>query len=275
MPQQNYISDIDASFGKGFYNFAGFLFYVNGWSWSNLSTNTNYSKVNMAEFKITNRGLDFANAPVDVITHIKQNNEGTTPVSLFTAATTERLYMLAATSRRFAITSTWRAGYRDIYEVPLLNTSENRAPTVDGLQRWDLWSGDIQAYTDDESGIIRLGSTVFCKNVALQGETPVSIINSDKSKFYGPGGFGEIIEDRYITNYQTSSVAYREELFALRDGWYGIVTLDSSPRSIFPSIGLDFDTFFNLRNSTVIGFHPSYPINYNIVLSLYGQNSLS
>src|SRR6056300_702107 len=110
MSQQNYISNSSIpllNLNKKF-NFSGFLFYVDGWDWSNLQYNTNYDQDGVSDF-IRDLKLSFPNNPLDVIDYIVDEYEGLSRISNSDAFKKIRLYLLAATCRKYQIYSPWNS----------------------------------------------------------------------------------------------------------------------------------------------------------------------
>lgn len=252
-------------------NFAGFLFSVNNWRWAHLPDNTNFSQVDGAGSNLTKLGLDFENDPENVIETIHSRRElnGSSP-DLFTSATRERLYFIAATGRRYLMETVVRKQYDDL-DLTSFDTVEY-IPTVNTVGKWNLWTGDLQAYTPNDSGVLEVGKKVYIKNLSIQEKTPISIKNNTNTSL-APGGFGEVVEDNFITNYVNREVKLNNfECVGLTDGWYGIVTLESVPYYIEGGLGIDFDTFFLVENSIIQEFHPLYSSDYSNNLSEYGQS---
>lgn len=281
MSQQNYISNSSIpllNLNKKF-NFAGFLFYVDGWDWSNLQSNTNYDQDGVSDF-IRDLKLSFPNNPLDVIDYIVDEYEGLSRISNSDAFKKIRLYLLAATCRKYQIYSPWNSTCQTRSIPDFLQTysidTPNRTPSTDGFTSWSMSSGDIQAYTNEDSGNLRLGSYVFAKNLDAQAFTPVSIDNSTRNFYTEPGGFGENISSNTVSNYYNINNVFVNDLLPLKDGWYGIVTENSVPYGIYGGIGINFDTFFKLEGGVLIEFHHKYPqSDYIDNISEYGKNSKS
>jgi hypothetical protein len=150
------------------------------------------------------------------------------------------------------------------------------SPILAGETISSIWAGDIQGFTDAPNGQLTVGDFVFCKNLSEQSFSPVSIERSS-SNFKYDRGFGEILytelggNQNYITNYYNASEAYLDELLPLNDGWYGLVTLDSTPYILEPGKGIDFDTVFKLESNKVVEFHQDYSgEDYFNILTGYG-----
>lgn len=252
-------------------NFSGFLFFINSWDWNNLPTQTNFELVPGAQGNILNLQLDFAQSPEDVINAIKSRKEttGSTP-TLFESSTRERLYFIAATCKRYLIESVVR---KESSDIPLTSFDKTEyIPQGETSGRWSVWSGDIQAYTPNDSGVLYEGSEVYAKNLTIQDKTPVSIKNNYNT-YLEPGGFGENFDENYITNYVNEDETLQPyECLPLIDGWYGIVTTPSTPHYLDGGLGIDFDTFIRIENNIVAEFHPLYPSDYSNNLSDYGKN---
>lgn len=251
------ISDIAVS--RLFY-FSGFLFYVDGWSWDNVPATSNIKNISVDEVF----GMDFKDAynTINKINQFKAPNIGKSFNTLDSYNFPE-LYIMAATCRRYQIYNRWREKYNDVISPSFLESySENipsKTPIQEGNLTWTLWSGDIQSFTNIPGGRLQIGSYVFARDIQSQKYTPVSIENSSRNIIIG-SGYGENT-DRYITNYYNPVDAYTEELFALKDGWYGSVSLDSTPYTIEPGYGIDFDTFFKLKSNKIVEFHSAYTEN--------------
>ena len=252
-------------------HFSSFLFYINSWDWDNLPTQTNFELVPGAQSNILNLELNFAESPEDVIDSINSRKEttGSTP-SLFESSSRERLYFIAATCKRYLIESVVR---KESSDTPLTSFDKTEyIPQKDTSSRWSVWSGDIQAYTPNDSGILYEGSKVYAKNLTIQDNSPVSVKNNYNT-YLDPGGFGEVFEENYITNYvNEEEIIQPFECVPLVDGWYGVVTISSTPHYIEGGLGIDFDTFIRIENNTVAEFHPLYPGDYSNNLSDYGKN---
>jgi|GEM_PF-6279687 len=265
MAQVNYINlnrSVDTT--VDFLKFTGFLFYINSWSWLNLPKNTNFDTTPQARANLQGSNLDFVNKPEDVIESISLKKEDlNSTLSIFETSIQERFYYIAATARRYTMQTPIRSNSNSTEFIPISSSVGN----------WNLWGGDIQAYSPDMLGSINLGSKLFAKNMSIQNRTPVSILNStNKNKFIGEGGFGEINSNSYISNYNNEGDILQEEALCLNDGWYGLITKKSTPHLLAGGTGIDFDTFFRLQDNTVTEFSSLYPEDYINNLSAYGQN---
>lgn len=273
MSQKNYISS-DSIPGEisptQIFNFTGFLFYMDSWSWDNVEANSNltypevrdsfnlidfsdpYEAIKRVHSNISPDGVDFSNNP-------------------YTGRRYAELYLIAATCRRYQIYGTWRERFLDkIYPKFLESYTETittKTAIAEGELTWPVWSGDIQAFTTTSDGKLEIGNYIFAKNLNIQGYTPVSIENSSKDLKFDKG-YGEIISNKYIVNYYNNKNAYARDLLSLSDGWYGVVSLDSTPYVIKPGIGLDFDVFVKLVENRIVEFHESYPAGG---VSTYGK----
>lgn len=265
-----------------FFNFTGFLFYLNSWSWGNITNPSNLDYDGMRDYFQSlsdNNTLNFSD-PVNAIKYIKNNKSplGGNFANFVDGYRFVELFLMAATCRRYEIYSQWREQFSDIVRPKFLdNYGDNMAPILEGETTWNIWAGDIQGYTDAPNGQLSVGNFVFCKNMTEQLYSPVSIERSS-SNFKYDKGYGEILYtelgggQNYITNYYNASEAYLDELLPLNDGWYGLVTLDSAPFIIEPGKGIDFDTFFKLESNKIVEFHPEYSgEDYFNILSEYGQ----
>lgn len=251
--------------------FTGFLFYINSWNWNNVPADTNLYKIDSALNNILSLELDFAGKPEDVINSIYTRKESTgTTSTLFEASTRERLYFIAATCKRYLIESIVRRESNDS-ELSSFDKIEY-IPQRDSSSKWSVWSGDIQAYTPGDTGTLYEGSEIYIKNLTIQDKTPVSI-KGNYNTFLQPGGFGEVYSENYITNYVNQDDTLQPfEVAPLADGWYGVVTIPSTPHYIDSGLGIDFDTFLRVENNIVKEFHPLYPSDYSNNLSDYGQS---
>jgi hypothetical protein len=138
---------------------------------------------------------------------------------------------------------------------------------MSGDLTWSLWAGDIQSFSNLPGGRLEIGSYIFTKKIDLQKYTPVSIENSSKDIKIGRG-FGEITNLNRISNYYNPINLFIDELSTLRNGWYGVVSLDSAPYTIKAGIGINFDTFVKIESNKVVSFHDNYPQDN---ISVYGQ----
>lgn len=271
MAQVNYINENNIGINEintsQLFYFSGFLFYVDSWSWDNVPTSSNIKNIIPDDVF----GIDFSDA-YNAITKINQlkSPASTIPFNAVDSYIFPELYLIAATCRRYQIYNIWREKYNDIISPTFLESySENipsKSPLLEGNLTWTAWSGDIQSYTNLPGGELQIGSYVFGKDLSPQKYTPVSVENSSRNIIIGDG-FGENT-NKYITNYYNPIDAYTEELFTLRDGWYGSVSLDSTPYTLQAGIGLDFDTFFRLKSNKIVEFHSDYPQNN---ISAYGK----
>lgn len=285
MSQKNYIQSADIPLiediypNQNFY-FSGFLFYVNEWSWNNIITPSNLDYTGVRD---SLNYLNFSD-PFNTIRQIKTNSAPNNTIfdSVNDTYSFAELYLVAATCRRYQIYNEWREKYIDIISPKFLESySEDlpsKTPNLVGDLTWSLWSGDIQSFTNSPGGRLGIGSYLFCKKLNLQSYTPASIERSSRDRITGRG-YGEIpyipgrLQPRnFITNYYNPQNSYVDELSSLRDGWYGVVGLDSTPYILEPGTGINFDTFINLKSNKIVEFHPDYPgENYLDVLSEYGQ----
>lgn len=284
MSQINYIKNVDIpsidgiGINQTFY-FSSFLFYMNSWSWDNIKTPSN---INFSQVRESLNTYNF-NDPFNCIKDIKLNSapNNTIFTSINDCLLFPELYLIAATCRRYQIYNEWREKFIDITSPQFLESysedTPSKTPILAGELTWSLWSGDIQAFTNSPGGRLAIGSYLFCKKMDLQKYTPVSIEVSSKNNIIGRG-YGELQYDSYgnlrknITNYYNDQPSYLNELSTLQDGWYGVVTLDSTPYVIEPGTGINFDAFINLKDNKILEFHPDYPSeNYIDVLSEYGQ----
>ena len=278
MSQQNYIQDIDVPGSSDLlpnqlFYFSGFLFYVEGWSWDNITVDSNIQYEGV-KADLNNKVSNFASNPFQAIRDIKNNSS---PV--FAADTSldagdsyrfPELYTVAATCRRFQIYNTWRPKYNDITSPEFFESYSQdiptRTPIEEGELTWSLWAGDIQSYTNLPGGRLEIGSYLYTKKLSLQKYTPASIQNSTKN-LKTDRGFGEI-NGQYVTNYYNPTDAYVDELSTLKNGWYGVVSLESTPYTFEAGRGINFDTFIKLQSNKIIDFHSDYPQNN---ISVYGQ----
>lgn len=284
MGQINYIKEIDVPPLDGIFNnqnfyFSGFLFYINSWSWDNISGPSN---INYAQVREALNEYNFAD-PFNCIREIKLNSAPNNTIfsSINDGLLFPELYLIASTCRRYQIYNEWRPRFIDITSPEFFESysedTPSKSPILAGELTWSLWSGDIQGFTNSPGGRLTVGSYLFSKKMDLQKYTPVSIEKSSRDKIFGKG-YGELQIDQYgnlrknITNYYNDQDHYISELSTLRDGWYGVVTLDSTPYVIEPGTGINFDTFINLKDNKVTQFHPDYlGERYIDVLSQYGQ----
>jgi hypothetical protein len=278
MSQQNYIQDIDVPesadlLQNQLFYFSGFLFYVEGWSWDNITVDSNI------QYEGVKDGLNeivstFASNPFKAIRDIKNNSSSIIPTDTSLDAGDSyrfpELYTVAATCRRFQIYNTWRPKYNDIISPEFFESYSQDIPTKTPLQEgeltWSLWAGDIQSFTNLPGGRLEIGSYIYTKKLSLQAYTPASIQNSTKNIKIGRG-FGEI-NGKNITNYYNPVDAYADELSTLKNGWYGVVSLASTPYTFEAGRGINFDTFIKIESNIITGFHDDYPQNN---ISVYGQ----
>jgi hypothetical protein len=278
MSQQNYIQDIDVPestdlLPNQLFYFSGFLFYIDGWSWDNIVVDSNI------QYEGVKTGLNdivgsFASNPFKAIRDIKNNSSSIIPSDTSLDAGDSygfpELYTVAATCRRFQIYNTWRPKYNDIVSPEFFESYSQDIPTKTPLQEgeltWSLWAGDIQSYTNLPGGRLDIGSFIYTKKLSLQRYTPASIQNSSKNLKTGRG-FGEL-NSRYITNYYNPVDAYADELSTLKNGWYGVVSLESTPYTFEAGRGINFDTFIKVESNIITEFHDDYPQNN---ISAYGQ----
>lgn len=277
MSQQNYIQDIDVPGSNDLLPnqllyFSGFLFYVEGWSWDNITVNSNIQYEGV-KADLNDKVSNFTSNPFQAIRDIKNNSSPVFADISLDAGDSYRfpeLYTVAATCRRFQIYNTWRPKYNDITSPEFFESYSQdiptRAPIEEGELTWSLWAGDIQAYTNQPGGILEIGSYLYTKKLSLQKYTPVSIQNSTKN-LKTDRGFGEI-NGQYVTNYYNPVNAYIDELSTLKNGWYGVVSLESTPYTLEAGKGINFDTFIKLQSNTITDFHSDYPQNN---ISVYGQ----
>lgn len=278
MSQQNYIKDIDVPESNDLlpnqlFYFSGFLFYVEGWSWDNITVESNIQYEGV-KTDLANIVSDFSGNPFQAIRDIKNNSSPILSAGIsFDAGDTYRfpeLYTIAATCRRFQIYNTWRPKYNDIISPEFFESYSQDIPSKTPLQEgeltWSLWAGDIQSYTNLPGGRLEIGSYMYTKKLALQKYTPASIQNSSKN-IKTDRGFGEI-NSNYITNYYNPVNSYIDELSTLKNGWYGVVSLESSPYTFEAGRGINFDTFIKIESNIITEFHDDYPQNN---ISPYGQ----
>lgn len=278
MSQQNYIKDIDVPESNDLlpnqlFYFSGFLFYVEGWSWDNITVESNIQYEGV-KTDLANIVSDFSGNPFQAIRDIKNNSSPILSAGIsFDAGDTYRfpeLYTIAATCRRFQIYNTWRPKYNDIISPEFFESYSQDIPSKTPLQEgeltWSLWAGDIQSYTNLPGGRLEIGSYMYTKKLALQKYTPASIQNSSKN-IKTDRGFGEI-NGNYITNYYNPVNSYIDELSTLKNGWYGVVSLESSPYTFEAGRGINFDTFIKIESNIITEFHDDYPQNN---ISPYGQ----
>jgi len=277
MSQQNYIQDTNVPtitdlYPNQLFYFSGFLFYVDGWSWDNVPSNSNISNSGVRE-GLNQLGLNFT---TDSFTAIRTIKERSAPTNVDTISVQDsylfpELYLIAATCRRYQIYNTWREQFTDsIYPKFLESYSEvipSKTPIAAGDLTWPLWSGDIQSFTNLPGGRLEVGGYIFTKKIDLQKYTPTSIENSSKGRKIDKG-FGEITNSNQITNYYNPINSYIDELSTLYNGWYGVVSLDSTPYVIEAGIGINFDTFIKIESNKIVGFHDDYPQDN---ISIYGQ----
>jgi len=278
MSQQNYIQDIDVPASDDLlpnqlFYFSGFLFYVEGWSWDNITVESNIQYEGVKD-DLTAAINNFTSNPFQAIRDIKNNSSPVLSEDIsFDAGDSYRfpeLYTVAATCRRFQIYNAWRPKYNDIITPEFFESYSQDIPTKTPLEEgeltWSLWAGDIQSYTNLPGGRLDIGSYIYTKKLSLQKYTPASIQNSTKN-LKTDRGFGEI-NSNYITNYYNPVDAYADELSTLKNGWYGVVSLDSSPYTFEAGRGINFDSFIKLQSNKIIEFHDDYPQNN---ISVYGQ----
>jgi hypothetical protein len=278
MSQQNYIQDIDIPESNDLlpnqlFYFSGFLFYVEGWSWDNITVESNIQYEGIKN-DLTAAINNFTSNPFQAIRDIKSNSSPILSIDIsFDAGDSYRfpeLYTVAATCRRFQIYNTWRPKYNDIISPDFFESYSQdiptRTPLGEGELTWSLWAGDIQSYTNLPGGKLDIGSYIYTKKLSLQKYTPASIQNSTKN-LKTDRGFGEIASNN-ITNYYNPVNAYVDELSTLKNGWYGVVSLESTPYTFEAGRGINFDTFIKLQSNKIIDFHNDYPQNN---ISVYGQ----
>lgn len=278
MSQQNYIQDIDVPESNDLlpnqlFYFSGFLFYVEGWSWDNITVDSNIQYEGVKD-NLNDTVDSFAVNPFKAIRDIKNNSSRIIPDDLsFDAGDSYRfpeLYTVAATCRRFQIYNTWRQKYNDIITPEFFESYSQDIPTKTPLQEgeltWSLWAGDVQSYSNLPGGRLEIGSYIYTKKLSLQKYTPASIQNSSKN-LKTDRGFGEI-NGNYITNYYNPVDAYVDELSTLKNGWYGVVSLESTPYTFEAGRGINFDTFIKIKSNKITDFHDDYPQNN---ISAYGQ----
>lgn len=263
------IPEIDGIYPNQSFFFSGFLFYVDGWSWDNVPkpSNLDYSEVsNSMRDTISIASSD----PYQAIEILKQESA---PIGEFSVEDSYRfpeLYFIAATCRRFQVTSTWREKYTDIISPEFLETYSldvpTRSPIQEGEFTTNIWAGNIQSFTNSPDGRLDIGSYIFAKKLDLQRFTPVSIENSSRNLKIDRG-FGEI-DSASITNYYNPIESFSDELLSIKNGWYGVVSLDSTPYIIRPGRGINFDIFIKVESDRVTRFHESYPTNN---ISIYGK----
>ncbi len=276
MSQQNYIKDINVPTLEDIYTnqifyFSGFLFYVEGWSWDNISgeSNIQYSGIKDGLLQRVNT---FDINPFKAISDIKNFSSPVIDTSIPASDSYlfPELYTVAATCRRFQIYNKWREKYNDIISPEFLesysDTILSRSPLQEGELTWTVWAGDIQSFTNLPGGRLEVGSYIFTKKINLQNYTPVSIENSSRS-IKIDRGFGEI-DQKSITNYYNPIDVYIDELSTLKNGWYGVVSLESTPYVFEAGKGINFDTFIKLESNKIVNFHDGYPQNN---ISIYGQ----
>lgn len=278
MSQKNYIQDVDVPDtesiipNQSFY-FSGFLFYVDGWDWDNITVNSNLQYEGVKE-NLSDQVSNFSSNPFQAIRDIKNNSS---PLLLETQSFDvgdslyfPELYTVAATCRRFQIYNNWRQKYNDITSPGFFEsyseTIPTKTPLQDGDLTWSLWAGDIQAFTNLPGGRLEIGSLLYIKKLSLQKYTPVSITNSSKD-IKIDRGYGEISGNN-ITNYYNPINSYIDELSTVKNGWYGVITLDSTPYTLEGGRGINFDTFIKVESNKVVGFHEDYPQNN---ISEYGK----
>ena len=270
MSQKNYIktstipeySDIPSN---QVFNFSGFLFYVDGWSLDNIEGETNLDYPGILEAVNVN-----VSNPYEAIRSVDINRPTSTTNPAAWRSNTE-FYWIAAACRRYQIYSSWRERYRENISPRFLESYTDdifgKSPLADGNLTWTVWSGDIQSFTTSPNGALAIGSYIFAKNLDIQQYTPVSIENSSKDIKFDKG-YGEIISKNYITNYYNPIEVYNFDLFSLKDGWYGVVTLDSTPYVIEPLVGITFDTFIKIKSNKITEFHQNYRVEDK---SIYGR----
>lgn len=277
MSQQNYIQDIDVPESNDLlpnqlFYFSGFLFYVEGWSWDNITVDSNIQYEGV-KADLNDKVGNFTSNPFQAIRNIKNNSSPVFADISLDAGDSYRfpeLYAIAATCRRFQIYNTWRPKYNDITSPEFFESYSQdiptRTPIEEGELTWSLWAGDIQSYTNLPGGRLEIGSYLYTKKLSLQKYTPASIQNSTKN-LKTDRGFGEI-NGQYVTNYYNPVNAYVDELSTLKNGWYGVVSLESTPYTLEAGKGINFDTFIKLQSNRVTDFHSDYPQNN---ISVYGQ----
>ena len=277
MSQQNYIQDIDVPESNDLlpnqlFYFSGFLFYVEGWSWDNITVDSNIQYEGV-KADLNDKVGNFTSNPFQAIRNIKNNSSPVFADISLDAGDSYRfpeLYAIAATCRRFQIYNTWRPKYNDITSPEFFESYSQdiptRTPIEEGELTWSLWAGDIQSYTNLPGGRLEIGSYLYTKKLSLQKYTPASIQNSTKN-LKTDRGFGEI-NGQYVTNYYNPVNAYVDELSTLKNGWYGVVSLESTPYTLEAGKGINFDTFIKLQSNTITDFHSDYPQNN---ISVYGQ----
>ena len=278
MSQQNYIQDIDVPestdlLPNQLFYFSGFLFYVEGWSWDNITVDSNI-KYGVVKSRLNERFGNFAGDPYQTIIDIDQNSSRVIPDDISFNVNDSflfpELYTVAATCRRFQIYNNWRPKYNDIVSPEFFESYSQDIPTKtpldDGELTWALWAGDIQSYTNLPGGALDIGSYVFAKKLSLQKYTPVSIksqppLQSSKDIKVGLG-FGEIDGD-HITNYYNPVDSFIDELSTLKNGWYGVVSLDSTPYTFEAGRGINFDRFIKIESNKITEFHLEYESKYD------------
>lgn len=278
MSQKNYIQDIDVPESNDLlpnqlFYFSGFLFYVEGWSWDNIAVDSNIQYQGVRD-SLDATISNFASNSFEAIRDIRNNSSPVFGDNITIAAGDSyrfpELYAVAATCRRFQIYNTWRPRYNDIITPEFFESYSqdipSRAPLGEGELTWPLWAGDIQSYSNIPGGNLEVGNYIFAKKLSLQKYTPTSIQNSSKN-LKTDLGFGEI-DGNYITNYYNPVNSYVDELSTLRNGWYGVVSLESTPYTFQAGRGINFDTFIKLESSRITSFHEDYPQNN---ISTYGQ----
>jgi hypothetical protein len=259
MSQKNYIntstipeySDIPSN---QIFNFSGFLFYVDGWSWDNIEGSTNLDYPGILE----GFNINLSN-PYQAITTVDETRPTSANVDLWRSNI--EFYWIAATCRRYQIYSAWRERYRDNTAPSFLESYTDgnltKSPLAPGNLTWTVWSGDIQSFTNSPNGVLSIGSYIFAKNLDIQQYTPVSIENSSKNRKFDKG-YGEVISSNYITNYYNPIEVFNFDLFSLKDGWYGLVSLNSTPYVLEPLAGITFDTFIKIQSNKIVQFHEKY-----------------
>jgi len=277
MSQQNYIQDIDIPESNDLipnqlFYFSGFLFYVEGWNWDNITVDSNIQYEGV-KADLNNIVSNFTSNPFQAIRNIKNNSSPVfTDISLDAGDSYRfpELYTVAATCRRFQIYNTWRPRYNDITTPEFFESYSQdiptRTPIEEGELTWSLWAGDIQSYTNLPGGRLEIGSYLYTKKLSIQKYTPTSIQNSTKN-LKTSRGFGEI-NGSYVTNYYNPVNASIDELSTLRNGWYGVVSLESTPYTFEAGRGINFDTFIKLQSNKITDFHSDYPQNN---ISVYGR----
>jgi len=251
-------------------HFSGFLFYVNSWNWLNLPENTNYDLVDGVVRNISRRNIDYSGDPESAIQDIIQNRElPGQELTLFEKSTKERLYYIASTCKRYLMNTTERKAFKGS-DNPL--DAVRYTPTTNSMNVWNLWAGDLQAYTTTDTGTLEVGSDIVIKDLRLQDRSPISIKGNINTEI-GPGGFGERDDLNFITNYvNDTDVLESDECLSINNGWYGLVTKSSTPSNIDTGVGIDFDTFIYVVDGKVQKFSSLYSTDYTNNLSLYGTN---